>query len=73
VLDERMAVRVQSGLTRLLVLAEAAREEIALAPVSHLPATAQPASPAAAARGRALLQPGESRVAPLRIAGGPQR
>jgi aldose 1-epimerase len=73
VLDERMAVRVQSGLTRLLVLAEAAREEIALAPVSHLPATAQPASPAAAALGLALLQPGESLVAQMRIAVEPQR
>jgi aldose 1-epimerase len=66
--DERMSVHLQSGLTRLLVLAEAAREAIALAPVSHLPAAAAAASPEAAAQGLALLQPGESLVATLRIA-----
>lgn len=70
--DERMAVHLQSGLTRLLVLPEAAREAIALAPVSHLPAAAQPASPEAAALGLALLPPGESLVATLRIAVEPQ-
>lgn len=68
--DDRLVVRVQSGLTRLLVLQEAAREDIALAPVSHLPPddAGQPASAEAAARGLAVLQPGESLVAQMRIA-----
>ena len=71
--DDRMTVRVQSGLTRLLVLADPARDDIALAPVSHLPGAAQAASPEAAALGLALLQPGESLVAQMRIAVEPQR
>lgn len=64
-----LRVRVSSSLTRLVVSAGAGTDTLTLAPVSHVPnavhryATGVPA----ADLGLALLQPGESLIAQLRI------
>ena len=67
--DAQLRVRVQSGLSRLLVFTDAARDTIAIEPVSHVPnAVHRYASGAPAADlGLTLLQPGESLIAQMRI------
>jgi aldose 1-epimerase len=67
--DPQMKLRLVSGLSRLLVFTDAARETIAIEPVSHVPnAVHRYASGAPAADlGLTLLQPGESLIAQMRI------
>jgi aldose 1-epimerase len=67
--DERMRVSVQSELTRLVVFTDAARDVIAIEPVSHVSNAVHLYASGAAAEdlGLAVLQPGESLLAQMRI------
>lgn len=68
--DERMQVRVLSGLTRLVACTDAGRSYVAIEPVSHVNnAVHLYASGAPAAElGLTVLQPGESLMAQMTIA-----
>lgn len=67
--DHVMRVRLESGLARLVVASDAARGDIALEPVSHVPNAVhvQAAGLPTDELGLSLLQPGESMVAQMRI------
>lgn len=67
--DARMRVTLRSGLTRLVVFADAARDDLAIAPVSHAPGAVHlyAQGQSAADFGLRVLQPGETLVAQLAI------
>jgi aldose 1-epimerase len=67
--DAQLQVRVRSGLTRLVVFTEPARDDLVIAPVSHVANAVHlyAAGVPAAELGLAVLQPGESLMAQMRI------
>ena len=67
--DEVLQVRVRSGLTRLVVFTNPAREFVAIEPVSHVNNAVQMVAAGAPAEdlGLATLQPGETMMAQMTI------
>ena len=67
--DATLRVRVESGLTRLVVASDPARGDLALEPVSHVPNAVHlhAAGLPTGELGLSLLQPGESMMAQMRI------